>query len=528
MNLPKEKVKPLCAETNLIPSHGALHRPEKQHHLWGYVIIFLLFSSNIYRAFTQSIVHDEALTFLSFVEHGWKSILLCFDSNNHTLNSILMRLSTSALGLSSLSMRIPALLGGLLYMLALERLCRTFCKAKLGYLLSLAVLTTSPFILDYLVAARGYSLALGFLMLAVLLSILELNKFGTQQNRPRYYVSGGISCLCALSVASNFSFAFVNASLLLIFFFSSLSEQRRASPNASTGAGIWRNIVSLLIPGALLYVALNPAIFRFNSTTLYFGSRTWPAVCSGIIAAMFDDFAIPDLGLTTSAFIFWIITLVPFLFILCCLLSGLFALQALWQNRAGEKPLANHLIIWLFIFVVILVTLVFHGFAFILFGVLLPAERTGIFFVPLATLLVCITVENCSAAKLQRLFKYVGRISFFLIISCFLLSFHTTYFREWRYDSGSKEVYLALRSAYGKSRAGIGINWLFEPGLNFYRVYYKDVNLPLFTRDKPKNWQTYFVLLPESSEKDLWFVLKHHIHILFNHPHSAAVVGIKP
>ncbi len=63
-------------------------------------------------------------------------------------------------------------------------------------------LVFNPFIFDYLVAARGYSLALAFLLWAMVYS-------------PNYIRTSVVACavssLCAgMSVNANFSFAFVN------------------------------------------------------------------------------------------------------------------------------------------------------------------------------------------------------------------------------------------------------------------------------------------------------------------------------
>src|SRR5674476_1290617 len=62
------------------------------------------------RACVQSITIDEADTYLVWVARHdpsqWEAA-----SNNHVLNSLLMRLFTSVFGVSHLSVRAPALLG---------------------------------------------------------------------------------------------------------------------------------------------------------------------------------------------------------------------------------------------------------------------------------------------------------------------------------------------------------------------------------------------------------------------------------
>ena len=75
----------------------------------GFALVWI-----VHRAVVQSITTDEATTFHYFVEPNsaayWDP-----QSNNHVLNSMLMRLTVWLFGLSELTVRLPALLGGTLY-----------------------------------------------------------------------------------------------------------------------------------------------------------------------------------------------------------------------------------------------------------------------------------------------------------------------------------------------------------------------------------------------------------------------------
>src|SRR5689334_9205606 len=76
----------------------------------------------IVRACRQSITIDEADTYLSWVAPAYPT-QWSVNSNNHVLNSILMRVFTWAFGVSHLTVRAPALLGAALYIVAAYRLC---------------------------------------------------------------------------------------------------------------------------------------------------------------------------------------------------------------------------------------------------------------------------------------------------------------------------------------------------------------------------------------------------------------------
>src|SRR6266542_2894526 len=101
----------------------ALHRVIPPKRYLGYFIIFAILSLIIFRASYQSIVHDEAVTYNLFVSRGLSTIFLEFYSNNHTLNSFLMWLSKSIFGLSTFNLRLPALIGGGIYLITTERIC---------------------------------------------------------------------------------------------------------------------------------------------------------------------------------------------------------------------------------------------------------------------------------------------------------------------------------------------------------------------------------------------------------------------
>src|SRR6266700_946885 len=86
----------------------------------GTAIFALLWA--VARACVQSITIDEADTYLVWVARRdpahWQPA-----SNNHVLNSLLMRLFTSVFEVSHLSVRAPALLGAAIYIASIYLLC---------------------------------------------------------------------------------------------------------------------------------------------------------------------------------------------------------------------------------------------------------------------------------------------------------------------------------------------------------------------------------------------------------------------
>src|SRR5258706_1103264 len=120
----------------------------------------------VYRAVTQSITHDEALTYALYLTGPFSQIFRVFSANHHFLNTLLMYFCASLFGLSEWSLRLPALAGAALYFTAVYRVSRHVFGGGYSLLLAVGLLTLNPFILDFMVAARGYGMALGLWMWA--------------------------------------------------------------------------------------------------------------------------------------------------------------------------------------------------------------------------------------------------------------------------------------------------------------------------------------------------------------------------
>src|ERR1017187_3009590 len=168
------------------------------------------------RAATQSITIDEADTYLSWVYRPgqlWAQV-----SNNHILNSLCMLLSTSLFGLSEITVRLPALIGAALYVAAALYLTSLMASNRALRWALFVCLIYNPFVFDFFVAARGYSMAAAFLVWALAIPAGAL--IGKIEGAERSLLRACIaSSLCAaVSFAANFAFAFADGAVLLAVF----------------------------------------------------------------------------------------------------------------------------------------------------------------------------------------------------------------------------------------------------------------------------------------------------------------------
>src|ERR1017187_7433431 len=87
-------------------------------------LIAALLAVNLYRAMTQSVTPGEAWNYDRFIGPSCTEALASFDVNNHVLNTLLVRISTSIFHFTELSLRLPSLLAGVLYLWVVFRMAR--------------------------------------------------------------------------------------------------------------------------------------------------------------------------------------------------------------------------------------------------------------------------------------------------------------------------------------------------------------------------------------------------------------------
>src|SRR5262249_6676530 len=120
----------------------------------------------IARAHVQSVTIDEADTWLAYAGAPFPAYWTPA-ANNHVLNSMLIRLFTAIFGLWHLTLRAPALLGGAIYIGAAYALVTALAEDLFLQWPLFVCLVYNPFVMDYLVAARGYGLALAFYLVVL-------------------------------------------------------------------------------------------------------------------------------------------------------------------------------------------------------------------------------------------------------------------------------------------------------------------------------------------------------------------------
>jgi hypothetical protein len=118
-----------------------------------------------------------------------------------------MRLFVWLFGLSPMTLRAPALIGGVLYIAASYSLWKLVAHDGLLRWSLFVSCVYNPFIMDYLVEARGYGLALGFLAMALFLFSRLVLREDAAGERRSLRDAIWISTFAGLAICGNFTFA---------------------------------------------------------------------------------------------------------------------------------------------------------------------------------------------------------------------------------------------------------------------------------------------------------------------------------
>ncbi len=463
---------------------GPAFRPRLDFLFCAAVFAFLWLAA---RACVQSVTIDEADTYLVYVAPPaptqWSG-----SANNQLLNSLLMRLFICVFGLSHLSLRAPALLGAAIYIHAARRVVRRISHEVLVQLPIFLCLVYNPFIMDHLVAARGYSLALAFLMAAF-----------------AFHDQCALASVCAgLSFTANFSFAFVDAATLLLVLVGAWKSGRRPV----------RAAFACVMPGLAVVLFLAGSVLAtWPKGQFIYGATSWAETFRGIVAASLYEpnpfFVNPPLRrFLEKGSIF----LVPLLGATC-----IWRMATAARSRDARREWIAGLA------AITLLTLIAHWLLFRVGQVLLPKERTAIYLVPLVMLMA--GVLAAIPGGLSRL-ALVSVLS--LMATYFILCLRLTYFKEWRFDADARETYFVL-SYYNHKRGltDIVLNWRYTSVLNFYRTQSGHETIPELATTLPPypaGHQAYVMFYPD----DWTFIRDHGLKIVYHGARSDAVVAVDP
>ncbi|HKW98783.1 MAG TPA: glycosyltransferase family 39 protein [Bryobacteraceae bacterium] len=501
----------------------------KSYRFVAQALLACLFAVCVYRAFTQSIVFDEALTWQLYIAGPIENIFHYFDANHHFLNTVLMRLSTGLFGVSEWSLRLPALAGAALYFTACYRLARAAFGDGFSMLLAVAVVTLNPFVLDFMVAARGYGLALALWMYA---AAILLDAFSRRAFLPKQMATAGAAV--ALSVTANLVFilpaaALAGTALYLIRRGGSIAAAEAPQkipqpPPRTRSARTKKKSAAALSPrksgfprwaGFVLPIALIGLLFfnlapfeSMRSKDFYTGAASISQSLRSLAASSLAHSG----PLRNQPWVRRWSDLVALAIAPLAVAAGL-VIGTLRRNV---------------LLIVVSVAVVFSAAGCLALRLLLnwpyPEDRTGLYFLPL-TSLVLVGLAYCLQAD-KRPLKLVSFALYALsavFVVHFATEFNTRKFLVWEYDADTRSMgeYIAAHRPANQPVVRIGGSWQLQESLSFY-MNLRNWSWMELRRETPVAGSDYYALIPQDRtavEKRLG------LHDVYRGPVSGSVLA---
>ena len=115
-----------------------------------------------------------------------------------------------------------------------------------------------------------------------------------------------------------------------------------------------------------------------------------------------------------------------------------------------------------------------------MFGLLLPKDRTALFFAPLSLLIFGVATAVAGGSRIGYALHILGILPLCTGALYFVGSLRLFYFKEWRFDADVKTTFAVLQSAnryYGVTE--VSSDWKYIASLNFYRESSKIYSITL-------------------------------------------------
>ncbi|MEM8898538.1 MAG: glycosyltransferase family 39 protein [Bacteroidota bacterium] len=430
--------------------------PKRTQSILNGVIFFIAGCLIIYtawRAAILSMTHDESSTFINYID--WPVWSCFFDpacwgtANMHILNTWLMQISVSLFGDTPLFIRLPNVLGHLLYLTCSLSLVRKISKDGWIRLSGFLILNGNPYLLDFFSLARGYGLACAFMMMSLYFLYKFLDK--VENKHLLLTLIGAI-----LSVLSNFTFLNYLAILFAVLIsFSFFSFQKRFSLPALPKSQHLFIIGSILgITFMLAFLLATPVQtlskleeFRFGVSDLHQTYRV--LVLDSLYSQGYFSASTQD--------IFAVVT-------------GAIGLIALGIGFSRIRQLGDLNSRWFFAVCLMLILLILGLLTqYYLLGTQYLVRRKALI------LIILLSLPAVSLIEFLRDWKRPVGLGLSVLISLFFLlhfsrSASPDLVREWYYDRYNRKIVQMITAENTDgNQASLGLDWIFNHSFLFYQ-----------------------------------------------------------
>jgi hypothetical protein len=396
----------------------------------------------------------------------------------------------------------------------------------------------NPLLLDFLVAARGYGLAMAGLFWALyqMLSWFQEQSQGASQNQLRKRLwKAAIGC--SIAVAANLTF--VIPVFVLAAAFCTLIVRASKKPGVSPESLVVSKtrkkgkksqpdaaretarssipLVHFIVPVIALAITflLAAPIDLARSEDFYAGIPTAMKSFQNVIESSFA-YAVSS-GVMHVAEQAW--SKIALVFLPLMTIAALLMIATTKPRLHSVQELATGLAAFVTIGSAILLLA-----AHLLAGVLYPEDRTGIYFIPLASFAV-LGLARILADRPG--WPHWTGFAVALVLLSFTAEFAAQWnvksFLVWRYDADTKHVFQTLESTPKPSGPiRLGVSWVFEPALNYYRAVRNANWMAPVERDGFSGTRQFYIVSADDQPNAPWPQLRQ----IYRGPVSGTVLAV--
>ncbi len=352
-----------------------------------------------------------------------------------------MKYSEMLFGASELALRMHSVIAHVIFLL-FSYLILKHVKKPWIKLAGFLILNVNPFLLDFFSLARGYALSLSFMMVSIYYFIEH-----TKTEKDKHLIICLITAL--LSTLANFSMMVFVVSLIGLF------ECFMIAKRYTLKSFILKNIPVLMAILCLYSFYKWPITKLIEHKELYFG---------GYIGLWRDT--------ALSSILFYLYgckyTEIFGYFLRFLLLAGITVNFYILFYKIKTKIFKGLDYVFVLFSFIIIVNYVQH----IVLKTNFFTERVALFLVLLFFISIINAWHYFSEKKLSQKILSGITMSILLIVITFTASDSLNLSRscDWGYDANTKEMVFDMEKQIDKShKIKLGITWLFEPTINFYR-----------------------------------------------------------
>jgi hypothetical protein len=421
--------------------------------------IILMAAYVIVKAITLSFTHDEAVSFFTLVLQGGNSVFQICDANNHLLNTILMQWSYSNFGTDEFMFRLPNVVAGLVYIAGSAFFAKKLFSSPLMVLTAFLLLNCQVMVFEFFSLARGYGLALGFMMITFF-SVYQL--IHSRYSLIHLIVGSAAACGAAFANFTFINFTMYALVMIWILYLTQVLRKRSNKRDNVVAIGILATVSTVCI--AVINAFIEMLLTLRNNAALYYGNDGFVTSIKSVFYGSFVG--IDNTFNNTSDWLTYLTIAV------CSIVTIAVIRVALLRKPERSVQFALFSVFGL---IACVAALPLQHF---LFDTLYPNLRTGVYLIPLAcmTLISGSSVLEFSQPKLKSIVLYVSAVP---AIVSFVLMIDTGSTFSWPESEGAKEAVTAMVNdarRYNALPGSVTVSCSVEqrPSLNYYLYKFND------------------------------------------------------